>query len=62
MTSPSDPTRYRVAKIALLRAALAYAGNPTEGQAYALRVQARAFAKTREECGPIIPIDLEIQE
>jgi len=38
---------YLAQKRALLAAALAYAENPTEGQAHVLRVQARAFAAAR---------------
>ncbi len=38
---------YLTAKRALLAAALAYAESPSEGQAHALRVQARAFAAAR---------------
>lgn len=55
----SDPELYRLAKAALLRAAIAYAKNPTEGQAHALRVQARAFTKTREDCGITTNLDVE---
>lgn len=54
-----DPEHYRLAKAALLRAALAYAKNPTEGQAHVLRVQSMAFAKAREACGITSNIDTE---
>ena len=42
----------------LLAAAVAYAESPSEGQAYALRVAARAFAKARRKTR----IDTPIQE
>jgi len=50
---------YVLSKRRLLQAALAYAENPTEGQAYTLRVLARAFASSRKKAKVQTPISEE---
>ncbi len=47
---------YLSAKRSLMMAACAYEENPTEGQAYVLRVAARAFAKLRVQAKVETPI------
>lgn len=57
--APAD-AYYRVAKVSLLRAALAYAHNPSTGQTHTLIVAAKEFERAREAAGIVIPVDLEV--